>query len=686
MDSISLTSSPVRREARRSRRCTPRLARNGDVTPTSPRPASLKTPTSMKADTVPEPDEGDRSIDSENRYKFGSSVTPADAAEAWMQCAEVLKEHDEDTVKAWKEEIDTLLVFAGLFSAVLTSFNVQAYPLLQPTQADPAVLILAQISAQLGSFTGNGGYINSTQPSLSASAAISATSQVPTYAVRLNILLFSSLVCSLAAASIAILIKQWLNQYNNGLSSASRETARLRQFRYKGLVKWKVIDFITVLPVLLQIALALFFVGLLELLWSLHRTVAAVTTVLMSILLVLFIITLVLPTFIKDCSYKSVQAWGLFIIVNGVKSSLQPLFLAIHNFLESKLDKTTLPSLQGWFQRCSQARIYFDWRERERPLVQVLGQELDQSLIKAAATFTDDSFLEHVIGTILKDIDIAASITVFYNIMKDRADYVLHGVPHWHPSAGSDISLSIVHVTIEMMTQVHDHNDLNHERELIHIFKSMANRSLINTTLDTQTLEHFKHLLYRLQDETYDMDTCCQIFNIIHQCLLSSNNAGSFGSQGLKTVASYMSFFRKHNDLSNFFSAICLVIHIGASDHFEQGAFEQAHKKIQYVLDVLQQVLEMPLITSSRSIDHMKRNLPRIIPAILSLAKRDNALVTGALVQSLDMAVSEIGMGYGLGVKAAHKALEDLWTLYGHQVESSGASLVPQLSVFGYLC
>ena len=36
------------------------------------------------------------------------------AADAWIECAAALKEHDEDKIQGWKEEIDTHLVFVSL--------------------------------------------------------------------------------------------------------------------------------------------------------------------------------------------------------------------------------------------------------------------------------------------------------------------------------------------------------------------------------------------------------------------------------------------------------------------------------------------------------------------------------------------------------------------------------------------
>ncbi|KAI0649471.1 hypothetical protein C8Q79DRAFT_876040, partial [Trametes meyenii] len=67
----------------------------------------------------------------------------------WTACAARMRDYDEAMVRGWKEEIDTLLVFAGLFSAVVTAFNIEAYHLLQEDPSETSVRILQQISQQL---------------------------------------------------------------------------------------------------------------------------------------------------------------------------------------------------------------------------------------------------------------------------------------------------------------------------------------------------------------------------------------------------------------------------------------------------------------------------------------------------------------------------------------------------------
>ncbi|EIW54215.1 uncharacterized protein TRAVEDRAFT_78900, partial [Trametes versicolor FP-101664 SS1] len=169
--------------------------------------------------------------------------------EAWSNAAKMVEAYSDEMIKRWKEEIDTYLVFAGLFSAVLTTFNVQSYLLLQPAAPDPSIAILYQISSQFASFSINYPFINSTHPSSSGGRPNpDAPPPVPRWAVWLNTLWFSGLILSLSSASVGIMAKQWLNEYNSGVSGTSRPVARVRLHRLNNLRSWRVEDVINTIP------------------------------------------------------------------------------------------------------------------------------------------------------------------------------------------------------------------------------------------------------------------------------------------------------------------------------------------------------------------------------------------------------------------------------------------------------
>ncbi|EIW53850.1 uncharacterized protein TRAVEDRAFT_132874, partial [Trametes versicolor FP-101664 SS1] len=171
-------------------------------------------------------------------------------AAEWENAAEMVKTYSDEMVARWNKEIDTYLVYAGLFSAILTAFNVQSYLLLQPAAPDPSIAILQQISSQLGSFSINLPFVNSTQ-STSANrlnTGAGAAPPIPRWAVWLNTLWFSSLILSLTSASVGIMVKQWLNEYTSGVSGTSRHAARVRQHRLNNLKQWRVEDIVGTVP------------------------------------------------------------------------------------------------------------------------------------------------------------------------------------------------------------------------------------------------------------------------------------------------------------------------------------------------------------------------------------------------------------------------------------------------------
>lgn len=206
---------------------------------------------------------------------------------------------------------------AGLFSAVLTAFNVQSYQLLQSASTDTTNALLQRISAQLDSFSVSASFVNSTRQSTSLDSA-QPPFRPPASAVWLNALWFSSLVCSLAAASIALMVKQWLHELASGVSGSSRETDRRRQYRLNGILKWRIGTIVVAIPIVLQLALVLFLAGLIILLWTLHGTVAAIATSLAGVLVVFQFTVTILPSYHLDCCYLSPQALAVYSVVRPI--------------------------------------------------------------------------------------------------------------------------------------------------------------------------------------------------------------------------------------------------------------------------------------------------------------------------------------------------------------------------------
>ncbi|EJD44336.1 hypothetical protein AURDEDRAFT_19669, partial [Auricularia subglabra TFB-10046 SS5] len=127
--------------------------------------------------------------------------------EAWKHCADAMEKYDVELCKAYREEIDTLLVFAGLFSAVVTGFAIESYQWLQDDPSDAMLVLLAQIAQSAGP---NGSAVVSAPTSSGIARSVST---------RINAYWFISLVLSLSAALVAILGKQWVREFERRASN-----------------------------------------------------------------------------------------------------------------------------------------------------------------------------------------------------------------------------------------------------------------------------------------------------------------------------------------------------------------------------------------------------------------------------------------------------------------------------------
>ncbi len=86
----------------------------------------------------------------------------------------------------------------------------------------------------------------------------------PEHIVIVNALFHASLGIMLLAAFIPMLIKSWVREFDCGLQAMSipEQRAKTREFRYLGMVRWKLPEMVGILPLLIQISLFLFFIGL----------------------------------------------------------------------------------------------------------------------------------------------------------------------------------------------------------------------------------------------------------------------------------------------------------------------------------------------------------------------------------------------------------------------------------------
>jgi len=364
----------------------------------------------------------------------------AEASQAWAKCAEEVWRREEATVQMWKDQISTLLTFAGLFSAALTAFNVQYYVYLLPQTPEVSIQLLTAIHGQLSILTANAGETGLTQTTskVISDSESCAVQSVPKHALTVNTLWFSALVFSLSAASLAISASEWLLHHTDRSASMSRQSVRVWYFRRRGIEKWHVPFIISILPVLLQISLALFLVGLIELLWSVDTTIGAVIASLVITLLAAQIFTTFIPASAPDCPFKTSPALWWYTMLQLFKMLLSPVerqfdnwcqtisqsdIFSSHEGINNRISRGTYAILSFWRDRLRHHPKLSNWREFDNHFVAARMERSKDDLamlLQADAALIDDDILAKIVRPCFHGSDSDAAFSAFKQIIQRR--------------------------------------------------------------------------------------------------------------------------------------------------------------------------------------------------------------------------------------------------------------------------
>ncbi|KAJ7644717.1 hypothetical protein FB45DRAFT_719195, partial [Roridomyces roridus] len=225
----------------------------------------------------------------------------------WSVYVSEAEKYDKALVESWKNDMEGILIFAGLFSTSLTAFIIESYPRLVPDSGDATVQLLSQISQQL------------------AAAANGSTFQLPAplppfrppaTSLICNTFWFTSLGLSLSCALIATLVEQWAREFLHkaDMRSAPGVRARIFSFLYYGLKEFNMHKVVDIIPLLLHVSLFLFFAGLVAFLIPINIPMAAVASFMLACLSVVYSAVTVLPLHYLECPYRtplSEAFWGI---------------------------------------------------------------------------------------------------------------------------------------------------------------------------------------------------------------------------------------------------------------------------------------------------------------------------------------------------------------------------------------
>ncbi|KAG6871878.1 hypothetical protein C0995_015467 [Termitomyces sp. Mi166 len=232
--------------------------------------------------------------------KIYSPDKPGDEAKGnarvWNVYLDEAENYDADMIQGFRTIIDGLLVFASLFSAVVTTFVAQTSQALQPDNAQIIVSLLYE-NNQLLRATGNKTGI----PPASLGPGSRTYTSID---VWVNGLFFTSLALSLSTALLTVLAKQWIQAYTAIVPGGAKTRAIIRHFRFQGLKKWRLGDIIESLPLILHGSVAIFLVGLALYVSQLSSPICAVVSIITTLAFLFYLGTSLLPAFDIACPYR----------------------------------------------------------------------------------------------------------------------------------------------------------------------------------------------------------------------------------------------------------------------------------------------------------------------------------------------------------------------------------------------
>ncbi|KAH7921772.1 hypothetical protein BV22DRAFT_1095901 [Leucogyrophana mollusca] len=211
----------------------------------------------------------------------------------WATYKREAEDYDSEFLEKYKDDMDIVLIFSGLFSAVSTTFitSMQSSFSADPTATTNVLLMQLIHTANTTAFADQ----NFDLPANGPGSTV----------IWVQSLIYASLSASLLAALGAVLGKQWLGHYRRRGTGTVDERAMRRQQKLNSFIAWHFHAVLEVLPVLLQISLLLFGVALSAFVWTEQTTVGAVVIGTMALGILFYISITVASLISPDCPFQT---------------------------------------------------------------------------------------------------------------------------------------------------------------------------------------------------------------------------------------------------------------------------------------------------------------------------------------------------------------------------------------------
>ena len=166
----------------------------------------------------------------------------------------------------------------------------------------------------------------------------------PDYLVLVNALFYASLGLMILAAFIAMLIKGWVREFDRDLRALSvpEQRAKTREFRYLGLVHWKLPEMVAMVTLLIQISLLLFSIGLVFFLFHISKPSFGITVTIIGLGVSFYVITTAISIFITSSPFRSPVSRAMSAVYRKIHAYLCP---EINVFLSKAMDAVPKTSL-----------------------------------------------------------------------------------------------------------------------------------------------------------------------------------------------------------------------------------------------------------------------------------------------------------------------------------------------------